>query len=50
LEGEEHFDLLARTNTARVLRGDEPLPVPPLTRERGLWEKVSGFFRGKERW
>lgn len=50
LEGEEQFDLLARTNTARVLRGDEPLPVPPLTRERGLWEKVRGLFRGKERW
>jgi len=50
LEGGEQFDLLARTNTARVLRGDEPLPALPLTRERGLWEKVRGLFTGKERW
>lgn len=50
LEGEEQFELLAGTNPARILRGDEPLPALPLVRKSGLWDRVRGLFRGKERW
>lgn len=50
LEGEEQFELLAGTNPARILRGEEPLPALPLVRKSGLWDRVRGLFRGKERW
>jgi len=50
LEGGGQFELLAGTNPARILRGEEPLPALPLVRKSGLWGKVRGLFRGKERW
>jgi protein-tyrosine phosphatase len=45
LGGEEQFEILAGVNTLRVLRDQDPDPVPPLAVERGVWEKVRSFFR-----
>lgn len=45
LGGEEQFDVLARVNTFRLLRGQEPVPAPPLVVERGFWDKLRSFFR-----
>jgi protein-tyrosine phosphatase len=49
LQGGVQFDLLARRNPARILRGEDLLPVPPLAVRRGLWKKVRGFLSGKEK-
>jgi len=49
LEGEEQFDTLARVNTARVLRGEDTLPVQPLALKQGVWERVRSLFGGKRR-
>lgn len=37
LGGDEQLSLLSGTNPRRVFRDEEPLPVPPLLRERSLW-------------
>ena len=50
LGGAEQFELLARTNPQRILRGHPTLPVLPLVQRKGVWEKVRGLFSGKERW
>lgn len=46
LGGEEQFDLLTGTNPSRVFRDREPLPVPPLEADPGLWGKLRGIFLG----
>lgn len=48
LEGAAQFDLLSRTNPARILRGEDPLPAPPLPHKKGVWEKVRDLFSSKE--
>jgi protein-tyrosine phosphatase len=45
LGGEEHAELLTRTNPARLLRGELPLPVPPLAGRRTLWDRLTAPFR-----
>lgn len=47
LEGEggaEHFDLLTRTNPARLFRNEEPVPVPALELDGGFWQRVKELF------
>ena len=45
LGGQEHVQLLTRTNPARILLNELPLPVPALRVKRTLWGRVSGLFR-----
>jgi protein-tyrosine phosphatase len=45
LGGEEQFEILSGVNTLRLLRGEDPVPVPPLAPERGIWERLRSFFR-----
>jgi protein-tyrosine phosphatase len=40
LGGREAWVHLSLTNPARILRDEEPLPVPSLPEERGFWAKV----------
>lgn len=40
LGGGEQFFLMASVNPARVLQGEDPVPVPPLAFKRSLWDKV----------
>lgn len=42
--GEEQFDLLTRTNPVRLLRDEEPLPVPRLDLDSGFWTRLRGIF------
>lgn len=44
LDGRESLVTLCLTNPARVLRDEEPLPVPSLPEERGFWAKVKEFL------
>lgn len=44
LDGREALVHLCLTNPARVLRDEEPLPVPSLPEERGFWAKVREFL------
>jgi len=47
--GGGQFGLLAGVNPSRVLRGDDPLPVPPLRKTPGPWERLRNVFRSRER-
>jgi protein-tyrosine phosphatase len=40
--GAECFDVLTRENPSRLVRDEEPLPVPPLLRRRSLWQRLRG--------
>jgi protein-tyrosine phosphatase len=40
LEASSLLSLMCITNPARVLSDEEPLPVPPLEAERGLWTRL----------
>lgn len=45
--GEEAADRLMVENPARILAGEDPLPVPPVRREpAGLWERVRSWLGG----
>jgi len=48
MAGEDVFATLAGENPARVLAGEELVPVRPLLGKRGLKEKVLDLLRGKE--
>lgn len=37
---DEHFQLLAGINPTRILREEDPLPVPSATLKRGVWERL----------
>lgn len=50
LDGGERFRLLADVNPARILKGEDPLPVPPIALKKSLWDKVRGMFQGADRW
>lgn len=41
---DEQFALLASTNPARLLEDEEPLPVPGVERESGLWKRLRRLF------
>jgi protein-tyrosine phosphatase len=44
--GEEQAHALMRTNPARMLNGEAPLPVLPFRPRRpSVWQRVSGLFR-----
>lgn len=47
--GGDHFGLLAGVNPARILRGEDPLPVPPVALKSGVWQKIREAFQSKER-
>jgi protein-tyrosine phosphatase len=38
--GADRFDLLTCANPARLLAGEDPLPVPPLARRRSVWSRL----------
>jgi protein-tyrosine phosphatase len=38
--GEEEFRLMARVNPTRILRGEDPLPVFPVTEKPGVWQRL----------
>lgn len=44
LDGSESLTYLYRTNPARVLSDEEPLPVPVLPSERSLWARLRGLL------
>jgi len=41
----ETFDLLARVNPLRIFRGEDPLPVPPVTVKPGVWQRLREVFQ-----
>jgi protein-tyrosine phosphatase len=47
--GGGHFDLLARVNPARILRGEDPMAVFPLTVKKRAWERLRELFQTRER-
>jgi len=42
--GREHFELLTRTNPARLLQDQDPMPVPGLELGRGFWQRLKELF------
>ena len=44
MAGAEQIQMLARSNPARLLRDEEPLPVRPLPGGRGFWDRVKELF------
>ena len=50
LGGGEQFRLLAGTNPARILRGEDPLPVPPLAFKKSVWDRVRDILQGAPGW
>lgn len=49
LGGGPQFGLLAGGNPTRVLRGEDPLPVPPLPLKPGVFQRLREAFHLKER-
>ncbi|MGD8321231.1 MAG: hypothetical protein PVJ02_12265 [Gemmatimonadota bacterium] len=47
LGGEEALAYMSVTNPGRVLRDEEPLPVPLLPSERGFWARVKEIFNAE---
>jgi protein-tyrosine phosphatase len=43
--GGGQFGLLAGVNPGRILRNEDPIPVPPLTVRSGLWQRVLKALR-----
>ncbi|TVR64465.1 MAG: hypothetical protein EA422_07015 [Gemmatimonadales bacterium] len=39
------WQLLTSTNPRRILGGEEPLPVPPVEIQDGIWQRFTSFFR-----
>jgi protein-tyrosine phosphatase len=48
--GGAQFGLLASVNPTRILRGEDPLPVPGLVLNPSFWERIRGVFQTRERW
>lgn len=42
---EEQADLLMKVNPVRIRAGEDPIPVPPLARKRGLVDRIFARFR-----
>ena len=45
LGGGAQFGLLAGLNPTRILRGEDPIPVPPLTMKAGVWQRLRELFQ-----
>jgi protein-tyrosine phosphatase len=45
MEAEEAWELLTRVNPGRIMKGESPLPVPPVKDERGVWSRLTSLFR-----
>ncbi len=43
--GGDRFDLLARVNPARILGGEDPLPVIPLIVKKRVWQRLREVFQ-----
>ncbi|MFH1764438.1 MAG: CpsB/CapC family capsule biosynthesis tyrosine phosphatase [Gemmatimonadota bacterium] len=43
--GRDRFDLLARVNPARILRGEDPMQVIPLTVKKRAWQRLRETFQ-----
>lgn len=41
---QEHVDLLTRTNARRLLDNEDVVPVPPLSEQRGVFERLRELF------
>lgn len=41
---DEQFALLAETNPRRLMEDEEPLPVPGIERESGIWKRLRSLF------
>jgi protein-tyrosine phosphatase len=44
---EQQIDLLTRENAARLLRNQAVLPVPPISRERGMFDRLRELIFGR---
>ncbi len=47
--GADHWRLVSQVNPGRLVRGAEPVPVPPLSIDRGIWGRVKTLLRGDHR-
>jgi protein-tyrosine phosphatase len=45
LDGADQFEILSGVNTLRLLRDLDPVPVPALAVERGIWRRLRTLFR-----
>lgn len=45
LDGADQFEILSGVNTLRLLRDLDPVPVPALAVERGIWGRLRTLFR-----
>jgi protein-tyrosine phosphatase len=45
--GGAQFGLLARENPARILNGEEPLPVHPFSMKAGVWDRIRLVFNSR---
>lgn len=43
-DGKEQLELLARENPGRLLRDEDPLPVPGLSLGRSFWQRLKDLF------
>lgn len=44
-DGREPWQVLTELNPSRILEDRETVPVPPLSRDRGWWERLTAAFR-----
>lgn len=45
-DGLKQFQLLTVSNPGRVIRDEQPLPVPPLPIREGMWDRLTRIFKG----
>lgn len=47
VDAEESFRILTQVNPDRILKGEVPLMVPPVTAARGLLDRLRSLFQGR---
>ena len=45
----EEFGILAQVNPTRILRGEDPFPVRPITPKPGAWQRLREVFQPRKR-